>query len=340
MAVICVTVCQSKAQVVSGIPKTVSITTNIPSTIFYTLDGSTPNLFSTMYTGPIFLPYDQLVVTLSILATNGVESSPVVVETYMTDIVRGNARLPHAATTAEAAHVTPDAYPFGTPPYEPKQGYLNPAKSGVTVYNPDRPATPTAFNADGYPTGFTNKPYDTKNYQIVYTNRNAEGESGRNIGNVPGYVTAYPSDIQPNPAQTGDQGPEQTNQFTATFDPRAMVIFQDFSNEDPSDPPMINRQYFSMEDPERARDGAYYFNTGLDATPPPSGSYIRSSYNARAGTVTHYYRDSWSNRWIISTAPYQPNGPWDGNMAQMAMGLKSGAGVVFEWIPFQRRVLF
>lgn len=339
MAVISVCIVQSKEQVVSGIPKTVSITTNMPATIFYTLDGSAPNLFSTMYTGPIFLPYDQLVVTLSVLATNGVSSSPVVVESYMTNMVRGNVRLPHAATTAEAAHITPDDYPFGTPPFEPKQGYLNPAKSGVTVYNPDKPAQPTAFNADGYPTGFTNKPYNTKHYQIVYTDRNAEGESGNNIGNVPGQVTAYPSDIQPNPAQTGDQGPEQTNQFTATFDPRAMVIFQDFSSEDPSDPPIINRQYFSMEDPERARDGAYYFNTGLDATLPPSGSFVRSHYNPRAGTITHYYRDSWSNRWIISTSPYQPNGSGDGNLAQEAMGL-GGNSKVFEWIPWARRVLF
>ena len=347
MAVISVCVIQSREQVVSGIPKTVAITTNIPTTIFYTLDGSTPTLFSTMYTGPIFLPYNQLVVTLSILATNGVDSSPVVVETYMTDIVRGNARLPHAATTAEAAHITPDDYPFGTPPFEPKQGYLNPAKSGVTVYDPNKPAIPNAFGADGYPTAYSNKPYNTKNYQIVYNDRDAEGAqgygligrgiSGPDIGNIPGKVTAYPSDIQPNPAQTGDQGPEQTNQFTATFDPRALVIFQDFANEDPADPPMINRMYFTMEDPERARDGAYYYNTGLDATLPPSGSYVRSHYNPRAGTITHYYRDSWSNRWIIATSPYQPNGSYYGNLAQMALGL-GGNSKVFEWIPFSRRI--
>src|SRR5271170_7586396 len=99
MAVICVTICQSKDQVVSGIPKTVAITTNMPSTIFYTLDDSTPTLFSTMYTGPIFLPYNKFLVTLKVLATNGVSSSPIVEERYQTNIVDSNARLPHAATT-------------------------------------------------------------------------------------------------------------------------------------------------------------------------------------------------------------------------------------------------
>ena len=340
MAVISVTVTQSYDQVVSGIPKTVSITTNIPATIFYTLDSTDPTLFSTIYTGPIFLPFDQLLITLKILATNGTDSSPIVVEQYITNIVDSNARLPHSATTAEAGSVIPDAYPFGTPPFQPQQGYLNPAESGSTVYNTALPATPTGYDGQGNPTGFTNQPYDITNYQIVYNDRDAEGNQGGNLGNMPGKTTLpYPSDVQPDPGQTSSQGPEQTSQFTALFDPRAMVIFQDFSKEDPSDPPQINRQFFSLENPERVRDGTMYFNTGVDASAPPSGSFVRAHYNPRDNTITHYYRDSWSNKWIISTAPYHPTGTFDGNMAQSVMG-SAGAGKIFEWLPFTRRVLF
>ena len=347
MAVISVTVTQSSEQAVAGIPRTVSITTNIPSSIFYTLDGSDPTLFSTMYTGPIFLPYDQLIITLKILATNGVDSSPIVVEQYMTDIVSSNARLPHAGTTAQAGSVIPDTYPYGTAPYQPQQGYTNPANAGAyggAVYDPSNPnAIPNAYDGQGNPTGYTNQSYDSTNYQIIYNNRNAEGEQTPGLGNVPGQVTLPQGtigDLAPDTAQSGPQGPEETNQFTSVFDPRALVIFQDFSKEDPNDPPMINRQYFSLEDPERVRDGTLYFNTGQDASAPVSGSFVRAHHNPRDNTITYYYRDSWSNRWIISTAPYTPTGTFDGNMAQMAMGIKSGAGVVFEWIPFQRRVLF
>ena len=342
MAVISVTITQSAEQVVSGIPKTVSITTNIPATIFYTLDGIDPTLFSNMYTGPIFLPFSSLLVTLKVLATNGTDSSPIVIEQYMTNIVDGNARLPHAGTTAEAGSVIPDAYPFGTPPYQPQQGYTNPADAGpYTVYNTALPATPTGYDGKGNPTGFTNQPYDSTNYQITYTDRDATGNQGGFIGNMPGKTTLpYPSDVQPDKGQLSGQGPEQTQQFTALFDPRAMVIFQDFSKEDPNDPPQINRQFFTLENPERARDGTFYFNTGLDASAPISGSFVRAHYNPRTNTITHYYRDSWSNKWIISTAPYQPSGTFDGNMAASAMGAKSGAGVVFEWLPFARRVLF
>lgn len=341
MSVISVAITQSADQVVSGIPRTVSITANVSATIFYTLDGTDPTLFSTIYTGAIFLPTNQLLVTLKVLATNGIDFSPIVTEQYITNIVDGNARLPHAATTAEAGSVIPDSYPFGTPPFQPQQGFLNPAQSGVTVFDPTLPATPTGFAADGSPTGFTNQPYNVENYQITYSTRDAEGQSGIGVGNLPGKVTLpYPSDIQPDTAQTSNQGPEYTQQFTSTFDPRAFVIFQDFSKEDPNDPPQINRQFFSLENPERARDGAFYFNTGQDASAPLSGSFIKAHFNPRNNTITHYYRDSWSNKWIISTAPYQATGTFDGNMSAMVFGRGSGAGVVFEWLPFARRVLF
>ena len=325
MAVISITVVQSAEQVISGIPKTVSITANIPSTIFYTLDGSTPTLFSTIYTGPIFLPYDQLLVNLNILATNGTDSSPIITECFQTDMVSGNVRLPHSSTNAQPGSNIPNTYPFGTPPFEPNQQFLNPALAGVNVYDPALPATPTSFNADGYGAGYTNQSYNSLNYQIIYNQTNAEGEQTYGVGDLPGLVSY----------QWPAPDPEQTTQFTATFNPRAFVIFQDFSKEDPNDPPQINRQYFSLEDPEKTRDGSYFFQSGGEA-PPPSGSFVRAHYNERTGEITHYYRDSWSNRWIISTAPYQPNVNVANNLSASVIGRSSK---VFEWIPGFHRTL-
>lgn len=337
MVVISVTVIASSEQIVSGIPKTISVSTNVPTTIFYTLDGTQPTLFSTIYTGPIFLPYAQFVVNLNIMATNGTDFSPVVSETYQTDMVDGNVRLPHSATTACPTGLTPDTYPFGTPPFQPQQEFLNPADSGVTVFNPALPATPTGFGADGYPTGYTNHPWNIQHYQIPYSTTNAEGQMGPGIGTIPAR-TYIPANEQAGASAGGPAyGPEQTEQFTTTFNPRALVIFQDFSKENPDDPPQINRQYFSLENQERARDGTYYFNSGSDGAPPPSGSFVKAHYNPRTNEMTHYYRDAWSNQWIISTAPFVPNGNFDGNLSYMPV---AWGGKVIEWIPFQRRVLF
>jgi hypothetical protein len=328
MAVISITIVESETQIVSGIPKTVSISTNIPASIFYTLDGSTPSLFSTMYTSPVFLPIDALSVTLNIMATNGVDTSPIISETYITNMAEGtNARLPRSSTDAAAGSNIPGLYPFGTNPIQPNADFINPADAGITVDNPALPATSTGFDGAGNPVGFTNQTYDSTNYSIRYSTTDAEGQVGLGIGNLPATATIK----QEIPA------PEFTNQNSNMFDPRAFVIFQDASTENPDDPPHINRMHFSLENPEKARDGNAFFTSGLDA-PPVSGTFLRSHYNPRTNNITYYYLDTWTNRWIISTMPYRPNTNWDGNLSVMAPGRNSR--FVFEWQNFPRRVLF
>lgn len=331
MAVISVAVTASEEQVVAGIPRTVAISTNIPASIFFTLDGSVPTLFSTMYTGPIFMPTDRLSVTLNILATNGMDTSPIVSEVYVTNMAEGtNARLAHSATDADAGSNIPDLYPFGTNPIQPNADFINPADAGITVDNPAIPSTPTGFDGAGNPVGFTNQPFDLTNYSIKYSTTDRIGQTGPGIGNLPASVKV----------EAESAPPETSNQNSNMFDPRAFVIFQDASTENPNDPPHINRMHFSLENPEKARDGNHFYTAGLDA-PPVSGTFLRSHYNPRTNNITYYYLDTWTNKWIISTAPYVPSGTWDGNMAgRAAAGGSAGAKYVFEWLPFTRRVLF
>ena len=330
MAVISVTITASVEQVVSGVPRTVAISTNIPSSIFYTLDGTDPTILSDVYITPISIPNSTISITLKVLATNGSDSSPIIEETYQTNMI-DNTRLPHSATTQPIGSVGEALYPFGTNESQPTGEFLSPGDAGITVDNPSLNTISNAFDADGYPAAFTNEPYNTENYSIVYSTTNAQGEMGRGIGTLPGKV-----DVEVPPAP-----PEDVEQFSSMFNPKALVIFQDFANEDPSDPPNINRQFFSLEDPERSRDGNAFFTTAIDA-PAATGAFLRSHYNPRDNTITYYYYDSSCNRWIISKTPYQPTGTWDGNMAGMFSSANSspGAKYVYEWIPFQRRVIF
>lgn len=330
MAVISVAVTVSEEQIVAGIPKTVSVITNIPATIFYTLDGSVPTLFSTIYTGPIFLPVDKLSVTLKVLASNGSDTSPVVSDTYITNMASGtNARLAHSGTTAQTQANIPDLYPFGNPPIQPNAGFVSPAEVGITVDNPAFPSTPTGFDGAGSPTGYTNQPYDLNNYSIKYSTTDKIGQTGHGVGNLPANVTI----------ERETAAPETTNQNSNLFDPRAFVIFQDASTENPNDPPHINRMSFSLENPEKARDGNYFFTAGLDA-PPVSGTFLRSHYNPRTNQITYYYLDTWTNKWIISTAPYNPAGAGTSNLSGVVLSKQPGAAFIFEWQPFARRVLF
>lgn len=328
MSVISITVTESEAQIISGIPKIITLAANIPSSIFYTLDGTDPTLSSLIYASPIFLPFDQLTVILKIMATNGVDSSPIITETYTTNILH-NARLPHSATDTQSEPDIQDLYPFGTNPDNPIGIYLSPGDAGYTVDNPALPAEPTGFDGDGYGNAYTNLPYNTENYEIIYSTTDFDGRTGYGIGNLPAKATVKP-EVGP---------PEQSDQFTNMFDPRAYVIFQDFSLENPDDPPQINRQFFSLEDSNKVRDGNNYFNSGLDS-PPVTGAFLRSHYNPRTNEITYYYLDAIANRWIISKTPYQPTGSWDGNLSQIKFA-KGGVGsrYVFEWIPFQSRKL-
>lgn len=327
MAVISVSITASAEQVVAGVPRSIALSTNITSTIFYTLDGEDPTLFSDMYISPILIPNSTLSITIKVLATNGTDYSPIISETYQTNML-DNARLSHSTTNQPIGSQAESLYPFGTDESQPVGTFVNPA--GITVDNPSLPTYANAYDGDGYPTSFSNAPYTMENYSILYSTKNAQGEQGPGIGNLPAKVTV---EVAPAP-------PEESDQFTSMFNPRALVIFQDFSTEDPNDPPNINRQFFSLDNPERSRDGAAFYTTGMDA-PAATGSFLRSHYNPRDNTITYYYMDSSTNRWIISKAPYQPTGTWDGNMAGVVSGGKAaGSRYVYEWLPFQRRVLF
>lgn len=329
MTVISIIVTESTEQVISGIPRTITIGTNVPSTIFYTLDGTVPTLFSNIYTGPITLAIDKLTIIVNILATDGVNYSPIITETYTTNILH-NARLPHSATTAPTDPNLQDLYPFGNPPLQPNGMFLNPGDAGVTVDDPSLPTVSNGFDGAGNANNFTNKPFNSENYNISYSTTNVENIPGNGIGTLPAQVKIKPN-IPPS---------ETTQQFTKTFDPRAFVIFQDFSKEDPNDPVQINKQFFTLEDPEKVRDGNNFYVSGLDA-PPANGSFLRSHYNPRDNTISYYYLDTWANRWIISKQEFKPTGSFDGNLSVFPVDSKNGRpSRVFEWIPFRRRVLF
>jgi Chitobiase/beta-hexosaminidase C-terminal domain len=335
MTVISISIIESTEQIVSGIPRSVSISANLPSTIFYTLDGTDPTLFSTIYTSAIQLPTDNPVLVLKVFATDGTNSSAIITNTYETDVLNKNVRFPHSGTDAQpnSIQAVQNLAPFGSSSLNPTQHFLGPAAAGLTVNDPSLPQVSTGFDGNGNETGFTNgQPTNipTPGFPFLYSETNAEGQRGFGIGTLP-----------PNKVIFETPPPEQSEIGSPMFDPRALVIIQDLTSPpDPTVPPHINRMFFTLEDVEHTREGNQFFNSGLDA-PPVSGGFLRQHYNPTNNTMTYYYFDSTQNRWIQSTVPFTPKSD-QYNYASKTVLRRGGMGAarVFEWKAFKASYLY
>jgi hypothetical protein len=324
MAVITITITESPVQKIAGIPVTVSLSTNIPSTIFYTLDGTVPTVLSTIYISPIEMPSNVAQVILQVFATNGVDSSSIVSQTFGTSIIGD--RFPHATVDVNTQGFnTKDLFPFGEMSPSPDVRYGN--VGGVIVSDPAVAGIPDSY--DGTATGTfadkTDKPYKLHDYEVIYSDRNDEGIPGKGIGTLPATVTIR---VPPAP-------PESTEIESPLFNHNALVIYQDGTVE-PFDPNIthVNKQFFSLENPETAKDGAFFRTTGIEGA-NVTGSLLKYYYNSRDDTYTFYYRDTESNRWIISKEPNRV--PTNVNALRNIVMPSSGreGDKVFRWIEFK-----
>src|SRR5690348_15107371 len=89
MAVAVLTFITSEEEISSGIPKSVSIEANIPSTIYYTLDGTSPTIDSPIYTGPIDFPTNINSITLSAFGVDSMdEAGPILTQFFAPNTTR------------------------------------------------------------------------------------------------------------------------------------------------------------------------------------------------------------------------------------------------------------
>lgn len=328
MSIISITIVESAEQIVAGFPRFITLSTNLPSTIFYTTDGSTPDTFSNIYHSTIEVPTDQQEFTLKIFATNGTDASPIITQNYSTNIIN-NTRLPHSPITPAPGN-RPSLFPFGSASAVQTFDYLNNAEAGTIVTNPSLPIIPYGYDANGNPVG-ANKPID--DYLNIYSVTDAQNRVYHGVGNLPGEVTTIGR------RSALEYTPEESHTSDRIFHPKAMVIFQDSETDDPTAPVQINHQFFSLENLEIARDGGPLRATGLDAA-GITGSYINSHYNPRTQKITSYYRCSSTNRWIISTRPYEPKDTSITSYAGMVFPkFNQGVGKIFTWNMFRYRVL-
>lgn len=123
---ILITIQESDKQIISGIPEYITVETSIPSTVFYTLDGTTPNENSDVYVDKIYLTYNKPTVELKIYAVGISDQSDIF-------SISWNVETPNLNKVALVGHEGINILPFGeVPEYslaEDADG--NPAKNSV-----------------------------------------------------------------------------------------------------------------------------------------------------------------------------------------------------------------
>lgn len=329
MTTITISIVESPLQLLAGIPSTVTLDTNVPATIFYTLDGTDPTVDSFVVVGPIDMPRHSGSVILKAFATDGVNFSAIITQQYITDVIGG--RNPHDTAFV---HEKPGAtFPFG----DRVENCSSTTFGNTAGVIADEQTNPTR-QPDGYDgtdtgtgAGFLIPP--KSQYEILFSETDSIGQTGVGIGTLPGRVLWVKS-------RNNNVQKESSDMQKPLFDPRALVIFQD-SSEEPYDPnvPKINRPYFDLEDQAKARDGAL-LTVDTDAI-SPAGSFLKAYYNPTNNTMTYYYYDNRVGRWIISKEPYtasqNPTSNLSGLVTRSSRG--QGVGMVFKWIPFKYRSL-
>ena len=323
MAIITVTLTEHGFKKVANIPEFVTLETNIPCTIFYTLDGTEPSTSSDIYVDEIIFPINVNSVSLRVFATNGVDSSEVLDYFFGPDWK--NIRVPHAKVIDAGNGAMDCAIGGGT--YD-NGLYTQPA--GITVKSFGTPGIPDGYDAFQDPALQTDKEYNLENYEVEYSETNSIGQYGNGIGTLPAKVVL----VVPDPIN------KSANANSKLFNPKSMVIIQD-GREPPQDPNVstVNKQYFSTENIERVRDGSKLTNRAFADGSINTGSFIRPFYNARENTYTFYYRDAETNRWIISIEP-MPKPTNSVAMQQMVFQNSSFAEKkIFRWIPFKGKIL-
>ena len=317
MTVYSVKITESQEQLIEGVPRSITVTPNVPSVVFYSFTGQA-NAASTIYVSGINMP-TQTPVKLSIFASNGTD-------TFSVNYVYRNSSISAQDYPAEVTQYSGNPYPFGDmnsagqigPPAFPISG-------GNPIYTPyDTVGIPSGYNADGYGTGFTNKPYEQLNYLVKAEYYNKNGLPIIGVGFVPAKSKIL----------TPKKPPVESHTHDLFFDPRAMVIFQDASKEDPTAPPLINKMQFSLplsNYNEELKDFKKYYRTGLESQ--NTGSFVRQLFNPRDNTLNYYYHDARTNRWIISKVPYTP-----GKLTYTNDYSVGSPFTVYRWIPnFSRR---
>lgn len=318
MPEIIITITESEIESIAGFPKHIELETNIPASIFYTLDGTNPTEDSDIYFEPIVLPTNVSTITYKFFATNGSDVSQIVERTYQNSFI--NIKLKQSKITNYSNLLNNNLAPFGDN-FNKVAPILN-GTSGQIVDDSSVPNFLDGYDANEDFVGSVDEGLQDT-LQFVYSETDDHGIRGRGIG------TASTSSF----IRQSNDVPAQSSFNSRFFNPKAKVIFQSSDDVENQDINTINHKAFALYDPRK--NIASFFAGGTSSLQSP-GTMLRQHFNPKDQTLNYYYFDSKSLRWIISKEKYHHK--TNNNYSNIILSSRShtGGAFIFKWYPFLR----
>jgi hypothetical protein len=300
MAVITITAAESAVELISGIPQVISLYTNVPATVFFTVDGTEPTAFSEVYVGPIEMP-TTVSVRLRAIAISGPDMGllDIIYSTDSTDLSRDR------RTEDLGIGIAVDAY-----------GVDSVLTDG---YGPD---------ADNYvvvPVRSSDE--ELENLEIKFSRTGLPQISPGTI------ITLGPvPESQRDKVSAIDEEASSPNNQNVYFNPKSLYIVMDGRDgyEDQS-VFSINRPHGSTMDVTKYLQG----KTLYEPQPYVSGGLVRTLYNRKEGRAVSYYFDHNETRWIKSIQSFDP----DTIPANIGSRRQVGPPLIFKWIYNRRSMI-
>lgn len=301
MAIITITATQRGPFLISGIPNNVILTTNVPATVFFTLNGSEPTLFSQVYLAPITLPTTGTI-RLRALAISGSDTGRLDV-TYSTDLseLTMSRRIPADG----GAGIVVDAYGVDSVVLD---GYGSDEDGDIVV-----------------PIRYSDIPL--VDLEIKYSRVGADGYGPGTI------VSLGPMSPEIRKSfEEVDYEASSPNDRNVYFNPKSLYIVLDGRDgyEDQSVYP-INRPWGSSIDIIKYLQGRDL----MGSAPYVSGGFVKSFWNPETGVAVSYYFDHNTTGWIKSIQNYDPA------LVPSGLGQRNQTGqpLVFKWIYNKRSMI-
>lgn len=259
MTVVTLTFTGSAEEITSGIPKTMSIESNVPSTVYFTLDGTTPTIDSPIYIDTFDFPTNTTSVTLSAFGVDALDNAgPILTQVFAADTTR--------------ITVTRNVGLEGI--------VVDRAGTGLNIV--------AGYDADGEVNSYLDIP--EIDLGIVHS---VQGYLGLAPGTA--VTITFPTPSQTSYPWDDTFVPFSTPEIGQFFNPYARTIVID--NRIHNDINIIPRPYGSLNNVYTEFGGFRIRNPADDAT-YVSGGFVRRFYDARKNVMVSYYFDHNEGRYV------------------------------------------